>query len=989
MLNIHSKFSLRFGIKDVAWIIDWSISSGYQHIALTDINTTSAALSFLQQTTNTDLHPIIGVDVRNGITQCYIILAKNNRGFHEMNRFLSRHLHHQEDFQPTPDFLPNCFIVYPFEKAPVHLRNNEFVGVHPKQLNLLRIHAFSSPERLVALQCMTFENKRDFNAHRLLRSIDENCLLSKLSVHAQANAEDRFCTYKEFLDFYSDFPNIAPQTEQLLQQCSIHFEFGDHAKNQNLQTYTGSKLEDKVLVEQLCQKGISQRYPTITTVISERIEREIQVIEQKGYLAYFLITWDIITYARSKGYFHVGRGSGANSIVAYLLGITDVDPLELDLYFERFMNLYRKNPPDFDIDFAWTERDEVTRYIFERFEHTALLCTYNTFQFRATLRELGKVFGLPKHEIDALAVGKRLTGDLDELGHLIVKYSRYIEGLPSYLSVHAGGIVISEKPLSWYTATFLPPKGFPTTQFSMLEAEDVGLYKYDILSQRGLSKIHDCIKIVHYNQPNNLPRNIRDISYFKTDERIRNLLKTGNAMGCFYVESPAMRMLMKKLEVQNYLELVAASSIIRPGVSSSGMMREYILRHKDLERRKTAHPTLLEIMPETYGVMVYQEDVIKVAHYFAGLTLDESDILRRGMSGKYRSREEFQAIRMKFYGNCAQKGYSKQLTEDIWRQIESFAGYAFSKGHSASYAVESFQSLYLKAYYPLEYMVATINNFGGYYRTEIYIHEAKKLGATIEAPEINISQWESIIRGKTIYLGFNLIDGIESKAIQSILAIRRRVNEFNHFEHFLKETTSSLEQVVLLTRIGAFRNLDVEKKSLLWRIHLYFGKAQHPFSQSLLFEKKNKEYILPHLETDQFEQAFEEMELLGFPLCSPFELISDPLQQHVSANELPNYHTQQVRCYGYLISIKKTKTTNGEIMLFGHFYDPKGDLLDTVHFPPAAKRFPFHGIGVYELYGKVTEEFGYFTLEVNAMRRVNYIPDVRYEENKENKKAAS
>jgi len=989
MLNIHSKFSLRYGIKSVDWIIDWTISGGYKRIALTDINNTSSALSFIQQSQQRGIQPIIGVDIRNGLTQQYIILAKNNRGFHEMNSFLSRHLHQGKDFPNTPEFLSNCFIIYPLNNQPSALRNNEFIGVHSKQLNTLRIHPPQSKNRLVALQSMTFENKRDFNAHRLLRAIDENCLLSKLSETAQANSSDNFLSYKEFIHQYSEFPEIIVQTEAVLFACTIHFGFGENSENQNLQTYTGNKKEDRSLIEKLCQQGIKHRYTKLTATITERVEREIQVIEQKGYLAYFLVTWDIINYAHSKGYFHVGRGSGANSIVAYLLGITDVDPLELDLYFERFINLYRKNPPDFDIDFAWTERDDVTRYIFERFEHTALLCTYNTFQFRATLRELGKVFGLPKHEIDALAAGKQLTGNLDELGNLVVKYSRYIEGLPSYLSIHAGGIIISEKPLSWFTATFLPPKGFPTTQFSMLEAEDVGLYKYDILSQRGLSKIHDCIKIVGYNQPDNLPQSIRDTNYFKTDERIRNLLKTGAAMGCFYVESPAMRMLLKKLEVQNYLELVAASSIIRPGVSSSGMMREYILRHKDPERRKIAHPTLLEIMPETYGVMVYQEDVIKVAHYFAGLTLDEADILRRGMSGKYRSREEFQAIRTKFFTNCTQKGYTEELTGEIWRQIESFAGYAFSKGHSASYAVESFQSLYLKAYYPLEYMVATINNLGGYYRTEIYIHEAKKLGATIEAPEINTSKWESIIHGKTIYLGFNLIDGIEAKAINSLFAARSRLTSFKNFEQFLNEVNISLEQVLLLTRIGAFRNLSHEKKTLLWRAHLYYKKEHKPFEQAVLFDQNTKKYLLPRLETDNCEQAFEEMELLGFPLCDPFDLITEPLKEHIHAIELEKYHKQQVRCYGYLISIKKTRTTKGELMLFGHFYDVQGELLDTVHFPDSAKRFAFHGIGVYEIRGRVTEEFGYYTLEVNYMQKMNYLPDVRYESAIEKTKNAS
>lgn len=294
-----------------------------------------------------------------------------------------------------------------------------------------------------------------------------------------------------------------------------------------------------------------------------------------------------------------------------------------------------------------------------------------------------------------------------------------------------------------------------------------------------MSKIHDTLAVIAYNQPENPPRDIHDIDYFTSDKRILDHLKNGDAMGCFYIESPAMRMLMKKIGVQNYLELVAASSIIRPGVSSSGMMKEYLLRHKNPERRKQAHPTLLSIMPETYGVMVYQEDVIKVAHHFAGLTLDEADILRRGMSGKYRSKSEFDTIRSKYFANCKAKGYSQQLSEDVWRQIESFAGYAFAKGHSASFAVESFQSLYLKVYYPLEYMVATINNGGGYYRPEIYIREAQRLGGIIETPCILNSKWETTIQGKTIYLGFHLVKELQKETMMKLVVIREHEGDFS------------------------------------------------------------------------------------------------------------------------------------------------------------------------------------------------------------------
>ncbi|MEZ7875688.1 MAG: DNA polymerase III subunit alpha, partial [Polaribacter sp.] len=398
----------------------------------------------------------------------------------------------------------------------------------------------------------------------------------------------------------------------------------------------------------------------------------------------------------------------------YIIGITDVDPIELDLYFERFINPFRASPPDFDIDFSWKDRNTVTQYIFDRFDNVALLATYNTFKYRAVVRELGKVFGLPKEEIDKLS--KRVAGHkLDEISKLVLKYGKLIEGFPNYVSVHSAGVLILDKPIHYYSATSLPPKGFATVQFDMNIADDVGVFKFDILGQRGLAKIKDALAIIKENNPSAPEIDITDIERFKKDKKINNLLKTGGAIGAYYVESPAMRGLMQKLQTQDYLGLVAASSIIRPGVSGSGMKEEFIKRHRFPEKRKEAHPILLEIMPETYGVMVYQEDVMKVANKFADLTLGEADVLRRGMSGKYRSVEEFKAVEDKFVSNCRKKGHKDALIFEVWNQIKSFAGYAFAKGHSASYAVESYQSLFLKCYYPIEFMTAVLNNGGGFY----------------------------------------------------------------------------------------------------------------------------------------------------------------------------------------------------------------------------------------------------------------------------------
>jgi len=775
----------------------------------------------------------LGIDFRNGIEQLYIAIAKGNSGFQEINSYLSRFLTNKTETENghriIPKTAPNfkdAYIIYPFNKSEtITLKPNEYFGFSPQDLDYIRFKNIDT-SRGVILQTVTFRNKQDFNAHRLLRSINQNTLLSKLPKYEQANPEDKMIPEVELLKLYADFPEIITNTKQLIESCSITFDLSADVVPQNQKTYTGSIQKDDQLLLELCQKGIEYRYPKMSDIITKRIEKELKAIRKMGFVSYFLMNWDIITYAQQQDYYYVGRGSGANSVVAYLLRITDVDPIELDLYFERFINEFRTNPPDFDIDFSWKDRDDITRYIFERFNNVALVATYNTFQQRGVRRELGKVFGLPKHEIDKLTKGHFQLNKLDQLSLLVIKYSNYIHGFPSHLSIHASGIIVAEKPIHYFSPTFMPPKGYPTVQFDMHIAVDVGLYKFDILSQRGLGKIKDAITIINENKSPESKVDIHDISRFKEDENIKKILRNANAIGCFYVESPAMRMLLKKLQVDNYLGLVAASSVIRPGVAQSGMMQHYILRYRNPAKRKDAHPTLLELMPDTYGVMVYQEDVIKVAHHFAGLTLGEADKMRRGMSGKYRSRAEFDAVKSKFFSNCVnKKGHSLALTKEIWRQTESFAGYAFAKGHSASYAVESYQCLFLKCYYPLEFMVATINNYGGFYSTELYVLEAKLHGGVIHPPCVNKSNWETKLYGKDIYLGFHLLLGFERNTTKRILIERNENGQFHDFNAFLNRVVISLDQISTLIRIDVFKFTNKNKRTLLWEAHLKLGKV--------------------------------------------------------------------------------------------------------------------------------------------------------------------
>jgi DNA polymerase-3 subunit alpha len=975
----HSTYSLRYGILKPDELIPLMKELGYTTFALTDINTTSAVLQSLRLAQEHQIHLAVGIDFRNDVVCQFMVIANNNRGFHELNVFLTKHLHQEIPFPKEAPFFGNCNVIYPYENIPTRpLRENEYVGIYTNNINkLLREKHAPWIKKTVIAQTMTFAQKVDFNTHRLLRAIDNNCLLSKLQASQQANDNQYFIPKTELYAAFDNDAELIKRTEQILEASQVHFQFGSEATSQNIISYTGSIPEDLELVRKLAFDGVKNRFKTITPTIQERVEHEIDLIHKKGFLSYFLITWDIVNYARSKNYFHVGRGSGANSLVAYLLYITNVDPLELDLYFERFINLYRSSPPDFDIDFSWRDRDDVIEYIFNRYPQAALLATYNTFQYKAAIRELGKVMGMPKSEIDLLTT--RQSEPDDQIARLVMRYSQRITGLPNHLSIHAGGIIIPEKPITWFTPTFMPPKGFPTTQFSMLEAEDVGLYKFDILSQRGLGKIRDCIEIIHQNQPDNPPHDIHDVQHFIKDEKVRNLLRNAETIGCFYVESPAMRNLIKKLQVDDYLGVVAASSIIRPGVSGSGMMDEYIKRHREPERRKNIHPVMQEIMPETYGVMVYQEDVLKVAHHFAGLDLGEADILRRAMSGKFRSKAEFQKLKDTFFEKCAERGHSINMTHEVWNQIESFAGYAFSKGHSASYAVESYQCMYLKAYYPIEFLLASLTNFGGFYSVETYIHEAKRYGAIIEAPCINQGKYQSSIQGKTIYLGFNLVKEIEDKVAIQIEQERWKNGIFKDLNHFLKRVEISLEQINILIRIGAFRSFGLQKKELLWQVQFYFHGKKKNTPQLVIFDEKPKKFKLPKLQELFAEQAFEELELLGFPLCNPFDLLREKAPTVVHPHEyLEKNKGLKVVRYGYLVTARRVRTKNNDNMYFGMFTDQEGNYFDTVHFPESAHKFPFRGMGIYQIIGVVSESYGVYHIEVGSMQKMVWVDDPRY-----------
>ena len=975
-LNCHSFHSLRYGTIPLEELISQAVASGVKAMALTDVNTVTGIYDFIKGCNAAGIKPILGMEFRCEHKLRYIGLAKNASGLAEMNRFLTQH-----NFEKTvlplsaPDF-KDVFIIYPLKNAPDLLKDNEYIGIRPEELQKLVLSDWKERQiKMVILQPVTFRTKREYNLHRILRAIDLNLILSRLT-------SDDYCTQTEvmvpletLLSCFSEYPQIILNTEKIITNC--HFEF-DFTTPKNKKFYTNNRKDDMNLLTTLAKQGLEWRYGKNNAEAKSRMFKELKVIDQLQFSGYFLITWDIIRFSNSQGFLHIGRGSGANSIIAYCLGITDICPLELDLYFERFLNLNRKSPPDFDIDWSWKERDTILEYIFSRYgyEHVAFCGTNVEFKYRSIFREVGKVFGLPKEELDALAKNPMEVNSTNKVVKQVQEYGMLLEKYPNQRSMHSCGILISEEPITNYTPLEMPPKGFPIVLFDMHIAEDIGLEKFDILSQRGIGHIDDSVKLIEKNKGIRL--NIRDTSISKNEASCNAYLVIGRTIGCFYIESPAMRGLLRRLKCNNYKTLVAASSIIRPGVAQSGMMKEYIFRHNHPDKFEYFHPVFEQQLGETYGIMVYQEDVIKIALHYGGLPAADGDILRRAMSGKGRSKAALQKVKDNFFASCKAQGHPMKLSEEIYRQIESFAGYSFCKAHSASYAVESYQSLYLKVHYPIEFMVAVINNQGGFYRTEVYVHEARMSGAVIHNPCVNKSEFETTLYGSDIYLGFMHLQSLESKIAIQIQSEREQNGEYKSLEDFINRVPIGIEGIQILIFIGAFRFTGKTKNQLLVIARLIMVNFKPENRSLMLIQEPIKEYELPELARSAFEDAFDEIELLSFPVsCSPFDLLQTRFRGDVMAKDLLQHHKKTVRMLAYLISRKHVPTKMGA-MYFGTWIDAQGELFDTAHFTGSLKEYPFQGGGCYLLLGHVEVDYHFPTITVTKMAKMPFIADPRY-----------
>jgi len=803
--------------------------------------------------------------------------------------------------------------------------------------------------QLVAANPVTFVNKDEYPTHRILRAIGEIVPIDRLTDDKTETPEAYFRSKRESLELFSEFPEAIGATMEIAEKCGLELPVGrlNFPEYENKTNKTSARL-----LYELSFDGLNKRYKKVNGEAISRLEFELNVIERAGFTDYFLIVRDIINYCHENGIQCVGRGSAASSIVSYCLGITEVCPIEQDLYFQRFLNEARTDPPDIDIDLCWKRRDEVLEFVYEKYgrDRVAMICTLNRFGIRGSIREVAKAFGLSGDEISDFTKRLPWSGSSEnieyrvknspECAHLpihtepyrsIIEVARKIEGYPRHLGIHAGGIVISPGRLLDWTALQMSAKGIAITQYDMYSIDDLGLVKIDLLGQRGLSTIEEAKDIIS-KKTGKRPDHIPD-----GDPVAYDLLRKGKTIGVFQIESPGLRALLISMQPKCLNDITLALSLIRPGASESGMKKIFLERLFGRLPVEYLHPSLEPVLRETFGNIIYQEQVLRVAEAMAGFTPEQADLLRRAIT-KDRTNRDFDLMRRSFIRQSARRGVPKEVAKKGFEMVAQFAGYGFCKAHAATYAMLAYRGAYLKAHHPIEYMAAMLNNFAGYYRPRVYAEEARRFGAALKPPTADRPSARCFVDGREMYIGLAYVRNLSANTIERIIEAREEGRFVNLFD-FLRRTRPSTDEAENLIKCGALDCLGKTRPHLLWLFKLYGEKRlkmteDSPTLGGLEMPEPDLEFRLPDFTVDQKLTA--ENEILDMSLaCHPIERLA--INGGVKSAELPKLLNRKISITGFVADRKKIKTSNGKGMVFLSMEDEL-DMFEVTLFPEVYRR---------------------------------------------------
>lgn len=876
-LHLHTQYSLLDGACRIPDLLNLANQYKMNSLAITDHGNLFGAIDFYIEAQKAGIKPIIGCETyvapksrleksmqgSDEAANHLILLAKDEEGYRNLMKLSS--LAYLEGFYYKPRIdkeilskynkglialtaclkgeIPSLLIDKRFNDA---LKTaDEYLSIMGKDNFFLEIQENAIPEQkivnegllkigkelnipLVATNDVHYLKKEHAKSHEALLCIQTQTTLDDPNRMKLQTNEFYFKSPDEMKKLFSYHPDSIKNSLEIASRCNLELDFSSI----HLPKYEPPvNIPKEDYLKELCTEGLKRRFPNeVTPEIKSRLEYELGIIKKMGYTSYFLIVWDFIHYAKSKGIpVGPGRGSAAGSLASFLLGITDINPLKYGLLFERFLNPDRIGMPDIDIDFCYERRQEVIEYVTKKYgrENVAQIITFGTMQARAVIRDVGRVMGLPYADVDKIAKlippdpGINLKSALEsemELNTLykndsqinqLIDTALSLEGLNRHASMHAAGVVISDKPLNYYSPLFKTQDDQVTTGYSMGALEKIGLLKMDFLGLRTLTVIAETLKTIQKTRKIDI-----DIDNIPLDNKeTYKILGMAHTMGVFQVESSGMRDLLKKLEPERFEDLIALLALYRPGPIGSGMLDDFIKRKHNLIPIRYEHPKLESILKETYGIMVYQEQIMQIASTLAGFSLAQADILRKAMGKKIP--EVMEKQRKNFVVGCVKNEIKESLANKIFDLIEYFSGYGFNKSHSAAYALISYRTAYLKANFPVEFMTALLTSERDNTDKIVeYVNEAEKMEIEILPPDINDSDaLFKVINEKTIRFGLLAVKNVGGGAIESIINSREKEGKFKSLEDLCSRIDLRLvNKKVLesLIKCGAF---DIFKMS--------------------------------------------------------------------------------------------------------------------------------------------------------------------------------
>lgn len=1010
-LHLHSEYSLLDGAARIKGAVAKAKEMGMPALAITDHGAMYGVMDFYKACQKAGVKPILGCEVYVAprtmndrtprVDDSYnhlVLLAENQEGYHNLLHLVSLGFTKGFYYKPRVDkeslaryskgliALSGCIAgevaakilagenekarqaagyyrdIFGPENFYLELQDHGFEEQRTANKELLRIHKDMNIP-LVVTNDVHYIRREDAESQDVLMAIQTGKSIDDPG-RMKFQSEELYLKSPEEMNLlFGEIPQALRNTLEIAGRCNLEMDFGKYFLPHYAvpQGYTTDTY-----LEELCYRGARRVFGDMSEEIKKRLEFELGVIKQMGYSAYFLIVWDFIHFAKQKGIpVGPGRGSAAGSLVAYSLGITNIDPLKYGLLFERFLNPERVSMPDIDIDFCYERRGEVINYVVQKYgaDKVAQIITFGTMAARMAVRDVGRALSMPYGDVDRVAklvpaelhvTIEKALNDVSELKELyeqkpevkkLIDMAAALEGMPRHASTHAAGVVITQDPLTYYLPLYKTSDGPVTTQFAKETVEELGLLKMDLLGLRTLTVIGDAVRLVESTGIT------VDIDLIPLDDPATyEMLCRGETAGVFQLESSGMRAILRDLKPEVFEDIVALVALYRPGPLGSGMVDDFIKNKHGLTKVKYLHPRLEPVLKDTYGVILYQEQVMRIASDLAGFSLGEADLLRRAMGKK--KPEIIAGLRSQFVQGAENNGVDKNIAGQVFDLMEYFAGYGFNKSHSAAYALVSYQTAYLKANYPVQYMAALITSVkDNTDKVAAYIEESRRLGIEVLPPDVNESRESFTAVGKKIRFGLAALKNVGPGAVEAIIRVREQEGPFSGYANFCQRLdTKIINKRVLesLIKCGAFDSLGHRRAQLMAAVDAGLGLAQQ--SQR---DRENGQLSL----LDLFSDGTEESVSLTLPAVPEFPkgqllmLEKETLGLYISGHPLSQYREIlnrlsttaaveisdlpddcQVILGGMIAGIKKINTRKGDTMAFLTLEDLTGTV-EVLVFP--------------------------------------------------------